>query len=459
MGKIVSRIKESPGTSFVIALLLVLVAILYVQPAIVAVNTPAEPEPPETPTDSGNFTYTGPIKFVKAGDASDIQAQIDACPRSGCTIWISPGTYVVTDTIVINNSHSNIRLVGSGSGHFNSGGAPKLVHATDGRNVINITGSGISALMVDNVLIENIYFESDHTKRGYAIYARFTSEYGVKLLNNFFYGFYDSAIAMRVTWGLLVDHNTFWGCGNDIDDSSAIQYLNPSPYQNTFAQIVNNLIEVSYYGAIDTTHSTSSYIAGNWLEGGDNGIIVGSGSRVTGNYLYGVREIGIYSGYEGTVIEGNQIEMTRSSGTSMGIKVWGGAVIKDNVVNGGAYGGIWAYGDQSTISGNLVSRAGINSSITGGIVVADGKLNIVSNNVIRDGGMERSSGIMIRSKCSHNVVMGNTIDNVYNGIHEEVSVGYGHNMIIGNIITQSANVAIYSNGAGTEISHNITDGL
>lgn len=455
MGKIVSRIKESPGTSFLIALLLVLVTVLYVRPFVIEENGPTTPT--DIVIDYANFTDVTGFGLVRAGDATDIQAQIDVCPRSGCTILVPPGIYVIEDTIVINNSHSNIRLVGSGAGHFHTGGATSFLHGTSGKNIINITGSGIASQMVSNIVIENIYFSSDYTKRGYAIYAQYTSIYGVKLLDNVFYKFYDPAVAMKVTWGFLADHNTFHGCGNTVEDSSAIQYLEASPHHNTFVQIVNNLFEVDGYGAIDTTHSTSSYIDGNWIEGGEGGIKVGSGARVTGNYLHGIGDIGIYSGHAGTIIENNQITMDPASKTSKGIKVWNGALIAGNVVLNAGYGGIWAYGDQNTISGNRITSSGADNTITGGIVIK-GIGNVVANNVIKDRGEIHSSGIVIRDQSSYNIVIGNTIDGVYNGINEKVTAGHGYNAIVGNVITQWANVAIYSDGVDTELSHNIIDG-
>lgn len=437
----------------VIGLLLVLVGNLYVHPATVTNQdiTIVSVDPTDTPSDYG-------IRYVEPGNADDIQAQIDACPGSGCMIIVPPGLYVITDTIVINNSHSNTRLVGSGAGHFHTGGATEFVHGTSGKNIINITGSGVTSEMVFNIVIESIYFSSDRTKRGYAIYAGHTSIYSVKLLDNFFYGFYDPAVAMKVTWGFLADRNTFYGCGNTVEDTSAIQYLKASPYHNTFVQIVNNLFELSGYGAIDTTHSTSSYIAGNWIEGGERGITVGSGARVIGNYLYGARETGIYSGYGGTIIKDNHIYMSSASDTSRGIRVWAGSVIANNVIDDGGLAGIWVNGDQSTISGNRITRSGKNTSITGGIVIADGNMNVIANNVIKDRGDTYSSGIVIRDHSSHNVVMGNTIDNIYNGIHEHVAAGYGFNTLISNVIGQCANVPIYSDGTGTEQHHNIIDG-
>ena len=396
------------------------------------------------------------IRMVDPSNASDIQAKINSCPRSGCRIFIPAGNYTITNTIIINQSKSNIFLTGAASGHHQSDGGTVFIHGAD-INIINLTGVAIGgSYMVHDIRIENIYFKSDFSKRGYAIYARYTSIYGVKVINNYFSEFYDPAIALQLTWGVLVDHNLFYRCGNTVDDTYAIHYFNPSPGQNTFAMIINNhfILNDSNYGAIRTRDTTDSYVIGNHIEGGEYGINTGGGARVIGNYIYYAKERGIYSGLGNLVIEGNHIVMNPAGSTdSKGISTDSkGVTIIGNTVHGGILGGIWVAGDKSTITGNLVIKSGGGSSIRGGIVLFGSDYSVVANNVVKNC-VSVSSGILLRGNTHSDIIIGNFVTNCTRGVYETVSAGYGNSTIAYNIVLNNTyNIA--NNGENTKVYKN-----
>ncbi len=447
------------GTLVALGLTLALVANLYMTPAVIQNVTVVSTDPTDTPSDYG-------IKYVEPGNANDIQAKIDACPNSGCMIIIPPGDYYITDSITIDHTRSNIILSGSGTGHPKYGhpdygvgesdfGATVFHHTSDG-NVIEVSGVGSHTReMVDNIMIRNIYFFSGDEKRGHAIYAHFTSESGIKILDSVFIGFHDGAVGMSFTWGLLARGNTFWWCGNATDKTSAIQDLDPHPDANNFIQIVDNFFEGANknYASIDVTLSTDSYISGNIIEGGPTGIKAGEASRIIGNYLYYPTKVGIYSAHGDTIIQGNHIFMAPEQG-DFGIEAYGSAAIIGNHVWQGNWAGIWVGdGKGARIDGNFVGSSGKDDIFSAAIVLKNQEFAVVSNNVLRTG-HAGSSGILIRYASSNNVITGNAIEGFRYGIFESVNAGQGSNNIIGNIVRDNSEDDIVTNGEGTEVSHN-----
>ena len=389
------------------------------------------------------------IRMVDPGNASDIQAKINDCPSGGCRIYIPAGNYTITNTIVINGSRDNIILTGAASGHPKTGGGTVFIHGTDNINVINITGN--STNMVNNILIENIYFRGYYSKRGYVIYAENVSE--LKLIGNFFYSFNDSAVVLKNT-NLFADHNSFWFCGNNVDKSFEIEYLDAPFNNNTFAVIVYNEFELEdkQYGSISTEYANSSYIAGNIIEGGIYGIRAGRNARVIGNYFWIPRDKGITSIHADVLIEGNVISMGTRGNVTMGISASGGTITGNNIGKG-KYGGIWINGSQARVIGNRIGGSGNGSALTGGIVLINSNHSVVSGNVVR-GGASGSSGIVIRGVASNNVITGNLITNFAYGVYESVNSGYGNNTIVNNNVINNTN-KIVTNGSNTEIYKNM----
>ena len=399
------------------------------------------------------------IRIVDPGNASDIQAKIDSCPPrgvaygasvSGCTIYIPTGNYTITNTIEINSTkNNNIILIGASSGYPNSGGGTVFIHGAN-ITIINITGYGVNQSwwqMVKNIKIKNIYFVSDFNKTGYAISSNNNGNRAIKIINNFFYNFYDPAIIMRNSWGLHADHNSFWYCGNNVDDSYCIDYITPTWTANNYITIVNNNFKLnsSNYGAIRTQQSTDSYIAGNVIEGGVAGIRAGIGSRIIGNYIYNFKGgDGIYSG-NNVVIIGNRVVMDPTATTGAGIAAYN-SIFLNNVVTTGA---IVAMGSSSSnVIGNTVISPRAN-----GIGLSGAEYSIASNNVVKNC-PSSYSGITITGNSRNNVIIGNSIVNCTNGVYESVNSGYGNNTIAYNNVVNNTN-GIITNGNNTKIYKNM----
>ncbi len=458
MNKPSRRIWKDVGVSLAIGLMFAMIANLYMRPQTTVVTNLTtnniSVDPTDVPSGYG-------IKYVEPGNATDIQAKIDSCNDSGCMIIIPPGHYDIVRTISISTPKNNIILAGSGVGHAKYGpseidfGATVFDHAADG-NVISILGIGNSDAreMVDNVMIRNIYFVSDYQKTGFAIYAQSTTEMGVRIIDNAFSEFRDGAIGMKLTWGLVAEGNAFWFCGNSTSGSSAIYYLPPGPDANNYIEIVDNVFEAENRNSasIDVDQSTSSFISGNIIEGGLTGIVAGGSSRIIGNYLYYVTRVGISSGYEDTIIEGNHVEMAAEQGEE-GIHTYGGAII-GNYVSQGNYAGILVgIGNSAKVIGNDVRASGRNDRYSGAIILRDHENSVVSNNVVSRG-QTGASGILILSTSSNNVIMGNVASGFGYGIYEEVSAGHGRNIIIGNIARDNAFGNITTNGEDTVVTNN-----
>jgi hypothetical protein len=395
----------------------------------------------------------GEIRIVDPGNASDIQAKIDSCPRNGCRIYVPPGVYNITQTIVImdnvsNPAHNHIILMGAASGSPNNEGGTIFVHGADNINIINVTGKVNNSdaggwEMIYNIKIENIYFKSDFSKRGYAIYIRDDGNRGVKIINNYFSNFYDPAIALTNTWGLHADHNTFYRCGNTADSTYCIEYLTPGWTNNNYVTIVNNLffLNDSNRGAINTYETTDSYIANNYIEGGQNPIWTNYDSRVIGNYLYYFKNgNGIYSGAGGIIAKGNHIIMDPASSSGVGIASYSSVFMDNVVVNTGIGAGSYF---SSVAVGNLV--------IGGTISVGDtSQYSVISNNVVKNC-PAGSAGISVGSN-SH-IITGNSINNCTYGIQESVS-GDGNNTITDNVVLGNTN-PVSTTGTNTKVYKNM----
>jgi len=78
-----------------------------------------------------NILYTDP------GNYSDIQAKIDLCPSSGCTVVISPGTYQVTDSINITKNNTKLTGIGRGTILNATTSTFVLIEVYDTKNIAN----------------------------------------------------------------------------------------------------------------------------------------------------------------------------------------------------------------------------------------------------------------------------------------------------------------------------------
>jgi hypothetical protein len=452
--------KKKPYQTILISSIVVLVILIFISSSLInapiqritglALGDVIHPINGTVVTEFGIATpKIGEMRMVDPGNASDIQAKIDSCPSNGCRIFIPVGNYTITNTIVINNSKNNIILEGAAPGHVDydyvSGGTAFMLNANN-VNIINITGN--SSKMVDSILIENIYFNSEDKTGGRAIYVENVSDF--KLINNFFYGFADSsAVTLKNTQGFLADHNNFWYCSAVANQNYCLEYLNAAPNNNTYANIVYNEFELSgsSYGALSVEYTNSSYIAGNIFEGVPYGIRAGNSSRITGNYFYLSLKRPIVSSHSDSIIEGNNIGTDNSATDLVAIYASGG-MVTGNIVNRG----IWLNGSQAKVTGNYISGSGNDSSgINGGLVLVDSNNSIVSNNVIK--GVGTNTGILIKDNSNNNIVNSNSVNNYVTGINESVSSS-GNNTITDNVVLGNTN-PVSTTGTNTKVYKNM----
>ena len=345
--------------------------------------------------------------YVYVNPGESIQAAIDSiCPEGG-VVELAPGTWNITDTIVINKS--NIVLRGAGM----EGEEQSLIHLLT-RGSIAIKTENVS-----NITIENLHItgEGGWANSGAGIYMVDSSYSIIQNVWAQAMGYDQIAIGSTVIYPSKATYNVIRNCKCDGGSVPNECWHGISLRNAYYNKVENNIIHDTKYTGIQFNRNCwHNEISNNTIYhaawGGRGGITLHGACHwniVENNH--------IYDGWTGIWVDGCRHN-----------------IIKNNIVHDNAYDGIGLYNGVTQTNNTIINNLLYNNGWCGIYVHALNDTEIISNTIYGSG---------------------------YSGICIKITPGFEEypceNIFIrNNIIVDSSEYGI-NNDAGTEtvyISHN-----
>lgn len=380
------------------------------------------------------------------GDFTDIQDAIDYVEGlDRGSVFITPGTYKISQSLVIQKS--DVNLVGQGAAsiieldnnvnddviklHSVSGLLERVKVQNlkiDGNGANQSAGQGIAAIQsgagtgVSDITIKDL--EIIACKDNAVDFDYLTSPKRCLVENNYIHNNLSLGISIAVGKDNLVTDNI-------IEDNSSV--------------------------GINFNNSEHNLAVNNRIKGGTTGISLSNGEKkdiVSGNSIHNVSAsaISLSSSASHTVVEGNFIESC-DIGINIVSAVLGSCkynTISDNIILSCSHYGIRSKNDTdvdgrncyNTITGNTIY------DVTYEAIILEG----VTHHTVVGNTSDRSISLFHNNRSPkiyslHNTITGNAVK----GIGENFT-GVDYNIIVGNMVPTSG---VYTIGPNSEIGHNI----
>lgn len=292
-------------------------------------------------------------------DTAAILRAIDAIPSTGGEVFFPPGTYLISDDLVVNKSYVKLRGAGGSMSLLKIGTlwttAPQAGTVPAMVNFIGTSGSHISSLIIDGLGFYGA--NSSNANEPKCVSAVF-ADY-VTIMNSYFQNF---------------GHECIWPAG--------------TPQSNNWRIIANSFIDIgtnSTSPSAITLNVSDSIVSGNFMDNILGGIgAVYHRHTIINNVLKNVKLTGIgvsgdTPGADDILIAGNTIEMTAGASSRNAIKIIynsRGVVVANNVIR------LISAASGLSFTGILLSGADLGVIVTGNAIYMDTTESLTGGNTV-----------------------------------------------------------------------------
>jgi parallel beta-helix repeat protein len=260
-----------------------------------------------------------------------------------------------------------------------------------------------------------------------------------------------SAAGEYVLTGDLNCSGTF-GTGINIAASNVIFHLSGHTISSTDCDLTKNISGIFVQSGISDV-----LIDGGTVSGFNNGVILSSkSSRVRGVKSTDACAFGIAISGQNNQVDTSVVTASHLDG--IGIGAASGIAIIDNDISGNFRVGvnISNFSNNNTVADNVIDNNGIADGEQGGVVIFNGKNNVISNNTVNN----NFHGILIDSPG--NLVESNTVNgsvgNGTSGVGISINAPGASTQVKGNTVLGSTQVDMSDNnsGCGSDLWRNNT---